>query len=115
MDTTQETLLKALVKEAAPETKAVVVTVDETLDKEVLSVIQLSPTSYEITIARKSVALENWNYFADSQLMAVTYTGGRKYFYEVPVDVYDAFVAADSLGAFLNKEIKPNYPCFSQK
>lgn len=48
----------------------------------------------------------------DAGELFVKFRDGGNYVYSVvPEDVYDAFLAADSMGAFLNREIKPNYDC----
>lgn len=37
--------------------------------------------------------------------------GGTYVYFVVPESVFHAFMGADSLGAFLNQEIKPYYDC----
>jgi hypothetical protein len=49
-------------------------------------------------------------YDASSQELHVEYLGGRTYVYSgVPDETHQEFVDADSKGAYMNREIKPNY------
>lgn len=58
----------------------------------------------------KSSNLEAQGYCASTQRMALQYRGGRIYHYkEVPKHVYDAFLAAPSLGSFAAREIQGKY------
>lgn len=48
----------------------------------------------------------------DAGELFVKFRGGGTYVYFiVPEAVFHAFLGADSVGAFLNREIKPNYEC----
>lgn len=51
-----------------------------------------------------------WSVELDGQVLVVTFTTGRRYAYVgVPQDVYDAFLAAESKGAFFNEHIRDSY------
>lgn len=42
--------------------------------------------------------------------LEIRYTGGARYaYFAVPRAVYEALLAAESIGAFVNAEVKPNY------
>lgn len=42
----------------------------------------------------------------------VRFTSGGMYAYsDVPPATYDDIMRADSKGSYLNREVKPNYPC----
>lgn len=61
----------------------------------------------EKTITNSSqVTHVSWH---DSKLI-VTFMGNKKYEYlDVPQSVYDSAIAAESIGKFLNSEVKPKY------
>ena len=49
-------------------------------------------------------------YDAGEQTLAVTFTTGRTYLYfDVPGDVYEEFMAAESQGQFFNLRIRDRY------
>lgn len=72
---------------------------------------------------RNRAAKSDWIYVASSAVRAVRYHAaakaldvrfeeGREYRYEnVPRSKYRALLAADSIGEFVNYEIKPHHPC----
>lgn len=48
----------------------------------------------------------------ESGILFVQYTGGDWYkYWSVPEIVFEKLRKAESIGTFLNKEIKPNYHC----
>jgi hypothetical protein len=60
----------------------------------------------------KSSAIEYWQYNVKTNALVVQYKGTNKEFYTyvgVPFSAVFALMSADSLGAFIAKEIKPNY------
>jgi KTSC domain-containing protein len=58
-----------------------------------------------------SRAIRNQFYVPAKRELWVTFVTGRRYVYEnVPPDVFDAFTAAPSRGAFFNHEIRDRYP-----
>ena len=49
-------------------------------------------------------------YDAEHRILEVKFRNGRTYYYlDVPPAEYQRFMAADSVGAYLNEVIKPNY------
>ena len=57
-----------------------------------------------------SSAVDRVEHDAEAGILSVWYKGGERYNYrDVPTDVYQALLDADSIGAFVNAEIKPNY------
>lgn len=59
-----------------------------------------------------STAVERVDYDEDRQVLDIRYAGGDRYsYFDVPRAVYDALLAADSAGGFVNREIKPRYRC----
>lgn len=56
-----------------------------------------------------SAVITEWVYLAEKHVLSVTW-GDKKYFYkEVPFSTVYAMMKAESLGKFLNAEVKPNY------
>lgn len=49
--------------------------------------------------------------FDAGELFVKFRNGGTYVYFVVPEAVFHAFLAADSMGAFLNREIKPYYDC----
>jgi len=49
--------------------------------------------------------------FDSGELFVRFRDGGTYVYFVVPEGVFQAFLAADSLGTFLNREIKPYYDC----
>ena len=59
---------------------------------------------------RSSEAVEDISYDETSQRMRVTFTTGRVYDYlDVPIEEYEAFAAAESLGRYFNANIRDKY------
>lgn len=57
-----------------------------------------------------SSAVRELAYNADKQELYITYAEGREYvYYGVPPEVYERFRSAQSLGQFVNKDIKRCY------
>jgi two-component system cell cycle response regulator DivK len=57
-----------------------------------------------------SSAVDRVEHDSDSGALQIWYSGGDRYtYFEVPREVYEALLAAPSIGAFVNGEIKPNY------
>ena len=57
-----------------------------------------------------SSALDAVGYDPRRRVLHVAYKGGREYAYlDVPPDVYDALLQADSKGRFVNEVVKPRY------
>lgn len=58
-----------------------------------------------------STAIKAWDYFPASKRLTVVYKNSDKaYYYEgVPMGVIFAMMTADSLGAFIAREVKPHY------
>ena len=57
-----------------------------------------------------SSAVERARYDEESRTLDIWYSGGDRYSYlDVPREAYDALLAAPSIGAFVNREIKPRY------
>jgi hypothetical protein len=60
--------------------------------------------------ALESSSIRAAGYDASTQTLRLRYAGGRTYDYlNVPLDVFDDFLAASSKGQFVNWNIKPNY------
>ncbi len=61
----------------------------------------------------QSSALEQISYDPDGLTLRATFRdSGRTYVYtDVPEDVYDSLIFADSLGAFFNAHIRNRFPC----
>jgi hypothetical protein len=72
---------------------------------------------------RKRAAKGKWTYVASSAVRAIRYEAataeldvrfgaGRQYRYsDVPRSKFRALIEAESIGAFINHEIKPHHPC----
>ena len=59
-----------------------------------------------------SCAVRSVGYDPTSRILEIEYTNSCVYdYYDVPPDVYQEFCEADSMGAFVNFRIKPNFPC----
>jgi len=57
-----------------------------------------------------SSAVDRAEYGAEARTLSIWYKGGERYNYlDVPPDIYEALLEADSIGAFVNAQIKPNY------
>ncbi len=57
-----------------------------------------------------STAIRNLFYVPAKRELWLTFVSGRRYVYaDVPSDVFDAFKAAPSRGAFFNHEIRDRY------
>lgn len=60
----------------------------------------------------ESRAVESVGYDAARRTLEVEYAGGGVYRYlDVPPRAYDLLLRADSVGAFVNRRIKPYYRC----
>ena len=58
----------------------------------------------------KSTSIVEAGYSPDRQVFRARFPQGRMYDYlNVPPDVYQAFLEAESKGQFVNWEIKPNF------
>jgi len=59
-----------------------------------------------------SSAIADVDYKPSRRRLRLEYTNGRTYDYlGVPIEVYEDLIAADSIGEFVNREVKPNYDC----
>ena len=62
------------------------------------------------TIPVESSAIDAVGYDAARRALSVAYKGGREYVYlDVPPEVFDALLKAESKGKFVNAEVKPRY------
>jgi KTSC domain len=60
----------------------------------------------------KSSAVESVGYDARARMLEIEYAGGAVYRYlRVPPRAYACLLRADSIGAFVNRRIKPYHPC----
>ena len=61
----------------------------------------------------QSSALEQVSYDARAHTLRATFReNGRTYIYqEVPQELYDGLIFADSLGAYFNTHIRDRFPC----
>ena len=58
-----------------------------------------------------SSAVEAVEHAEGRRELVVTYAGGARYAYAgVPAETFRALLAAESIGLFVNREIKPGYP-----
>ena len=58
----------------------------------------------------ESSAIDRVEYDDASRTLEIWYSGGDRYsYFEVPREKYDALLAAESIGGFVNAEIKPHY------
>jgi KTSC domain len=55
--------------------------------------------------------IEEVGYEAGELFVRFRHSGKTYVYYVVPESVFRQFMVADSLGRFLNEEIKPNYRC----
>ncbi|HLQ51230.1 MAG TPA: KTSC domain-containing protein [Terriglobales bacterium] len=59
-----------------------------------------------------SSAIRSVGYDAKSRILEIEFTNGSVYdYYDVPHQIYQEFCEADSMGAFVNFRIKPNFQC----
>ena len=57
-----------------------------------------------------SSAITRAAYDEDGATLDIWYKGGDRYrYFGVPITAYQALVAAESAGEYVNREIKPNY------
>ena len=57
-----------------------------------------------------SSAVERVDYTADTGTLDIWYMGGGHYsYFGVPPEVYEALLAAPSIGAFVNSHVKAHY------
>ena len=57
-----------------------------------------------------SSAIDRAAYDVDAATLDLWYKGGDRYrYFDVPEAVFDALLAADSAGEYVNREIKPHY------
>lgn len=57
-----------------------------------------------------STAVRRVAYTATTQTLDIWYAGGGQYsYFDVPVSVYEALLAAPSTGTFVNSRIKPYF------
>lgn len=62
------------------------------------------------TIEKDSSVILTFHYDQEEETLTVRFRSGAVYeYYDVPEGTYYAFVQADSLGEFLNSEIKESY------
>jgi len=62
-------------------------------------------------IEKDSSVVMTFNYDQEEETLTIRFKSGAVYeYYDVPEGTYYAFVQADSLGEFLNSEIKGVYP-----
>ena len=60
--------------------------------------------------AVESVAVDAIGYDGSEKLLDIEFTGGEIYRYEnVPPEEYRSLLAADSIGGYVNRLIKPRY------
>ena len=59
----------------------------------------------------RSSAIETVGYEAERQYLEVRWTGQRRVYryHRVPAEVYQALLAAESKGAYVNEQITPRY------
>lgn len=58
----------------------------------------------------QSSSIKNVTYNAHTRSLNVQFIGGQLYEYQnVPVEVYDAFCQAESLGKFFNENVKTKF------
>jgi hypothetical protein len=63
------------------------------------------------SLPHNSTAIEFWYYNLSHQMLVVQYKSSETYYHYdgVPFSVIFDLMLADSLGAFIAKEVKPNY------
>ncbi len=60
-----------------------------------------------------SSVIRRFSYSAGNKELTITFVSGRRYVYtDVPQNVFEAFKAASSKGAFFNSDIRDCYNCF---
>ena len=60
--------------------------------------------------AVESSAVVSIGYDAEQRILEIEYTGGRVYRYPgVPPEEYEALMGAESIGTFVNKEVRAKY------
>ena len=60
----------------------------------------------------QSSVLSAVHFDLDRHILEVRFRSGRLYHYfDVPQDIYDALLAAPSLGSYFNKVIRPRFRC----
>jgi hypothetical protein len=63
------------------------------------------------TLEKESSVVMTFHYDKDEETLTIRFRSGAVYeYYDVPQSTYDAFVKAESLGTYLNNEIKGVYP-----
>ena len=59
-----------------------------------------------------SSAISRATYHPDRRMLDLWYRGGDRYsYFEVPIEIYEALCEAPSAGEFVNRVIKPAFPC----
>lgn len=59
-----------------------------------------------------SSQVEKVKYNSESKVLTVTFKPGKNYEYaEVPQDIFDGLLAAESAGKYLNQFVKPTFKC----
>lgn len=57
-----------------------------------------------------STAVRRVDYTAETGTLDIWYQGGHRYsYFDVPPELYETLLAADSVGAFVNEQVKPHY------
>lgn len=56
-----------------------------------------------------SEIIKDWVYLTEKRVLFVTWGDKEYFYYEVPFSTVHAMMKAESLGKFLNAEVKPNY------
>lgn len=68
-------------------------------------------TAFEMTPVDSS-SVASLGYDSDTQELWVEFVGGGTYAYTpVPETTYQELMSAASIGAYINREVKPNYGC----
>ena len=71
--------------------------------------VTIDPTDGYMTSTPNSEAVTRWSFFPKYESLHVTW-GDKNYIYSgVPFIVVARLLATDSVGRFLNAEVKPNY------
>lgn len=65
-----------------------------------------------ICLVTKSEAVTYWIWLSKYETLTVSWNGQQYNYDGVPFSKVHAMMSADSLGVFLNKEIKPNHECW---
>jgi hypothetical protein len=62
----------------------------------------------------KSSSIVSVGYDGRQQILELEFQGGRLYqYFDVPRQVYDELVQAESIGRFVNRSVKGNYRCLA--